>query len=80
VWVSLNKTSFDQNWGMMMLVSAQATPVAELAALGWQARTEDPPGVKLVVTNNDPRRVVKLKALGFLGIMVRAHIIRSTTS
>ena len=58
-----------------MLLSAQATPVAELAALGWQARTEDlPNGVKLVVSTNDPRRVVKLKALGFLGIMVQgAH-------
>lgn len=47
----------------------------ELAALGWQARTEDlPNGVKLVVTTGDPRQVVKLKALGFMGIMVQgAH-------
>jgi FPC/CPF motif-containing protein YcgG len=44
----------------------------ELAALGWQARTEDlPNGVKLVVTTTDPRQVVKLKALGFIGIMVQ---------
>ena len=44
----------------------------ELVALGWQARTEDiPNGVKLVVTTADPRQVVKLKALGFMGIMVQ---------
>lgn len=44
----------------------------ELAALGWQARTEDlSNGVKLVVTTTDPRQVVKLKALGFIGIMVQ---------
>ena len=47
----------------------------ELAALGWSASTEDlPNGVKLVVTASDPQQVVKLKALGFLGIMVQgAH-------
>jgi hypothetical protein len=47
----------------------------ELAALGWQARTEDLlNGVKLVVAANDPREIVKLKALGFMGIMVQgAH-------
>jgi predicted RNA binding protein YcfA (HicA-like mRNA interferase family) len=47
----------------------------ELVALGWQARTDDlPNGIKLVVTANDPREVVKLKALGFMGIMVQgAH-------
>ena len=44
----------------------------ELAALGWQAGTEDlPGGVKLVVTTSDPQQVVKLKALGFIGIMVQ---------
>jgi hypothetical protein len=44
----------------------------ELVALGWQARTEDlPNGVKLIVTTPDPRQVVKLKALGFMGIMVQ---------
>jgi NAD(P)H-dependent flavin oxidoreductase YrpB (nitropropane dioxygenase family) len=44
----------------------------ELVALGWQARTEDlPNGVKLVVTTADPRQMVKLKALGFMGIMVQ---------
>jgi predicted RNA binding protein YcfA (HicA-like mRNA interferase family) len=47
----------------------------ELAALGWGARTEElPNGVKLVVTASDPRQVVKIKALGFMGIMVQgAH-------
>jgi hypothetical protein len=47
----------------------------ELVALGWRASTEDlPNGVKLVVTSSDPRQVVKLKALGFIGIMVQgAH-------
>ena len=47
----------------------------ELAALGWSAKTEDlPNGVKLVVTASDPRQVVKIKALGFMGIMVQgAH-------
>jgi hypothetical protein len=44
----------------------------ELAALGWNARAEDlPNGVKLVVTSSDVRQVVKLKALGFMGIMVQ---------
>ena len=31
-------------------------------------------GVKLVVTTTDPRQVIKLKVLGFMGIMVQgAH-------
>jgi predicted RNA binding protein YcfA (HicA-like mRNA interferase family) len=49
--------------------------VRELAALGWSARTEElPNGVKLVVTTSDQRQAVKLKALGFLGVMVQgAH-------
>jgi hypothetical protein len=29
-----------------------------------------PAGVKLTVTNADPKQVPKLKALGFMGIMV----------
>ncbi len=47
----------------------------ELIALGWSAGTQElPNGVKLVVTSSDPRQVVKLKALGFMGIMVQgAH-------
>lgn len=47
----------------------------ELAALGWQAMTDDVPnGVKLVVRTTDPRQMTKLKALGFMGVMVQgAH-------
>ncbi|MBR0970434.1 MULTISPECIES: hypothetical protein [Bradyrhizobium] len=47
----------------------------ELSQLGWNAKTEDlPNGVKLIVTSTDARQVVKLKALGFMGIMVQgAH-------
>jgi hypothetical protein len=47
----------------------------ELAALGWSASTQDlPNGVKLVVTTSDPQQVVKLKGLGFMGIIVQgAH-------
>lgn len=47
----------------------------ELSQLGWQAKTEDlPDGVKLVVTSQDPKQVVKVRALGFMGIMVQgAH-------
>jgi hypothetical protein len=43
----------------------------ELAALGWNATAHDlPDGVKLVVTSPDAGQVSKLKALGFMGIMV----------
>ena len=47
----------------------------ELAALGWQAKTDVlPNGVELVVTANDPLQVAKIKGLGFMGIMVQgAH-------
>jgi hypothetical protein len=46
--------------------------VHELNAMGWNAKTEDlPNGVKLVVTSTDPNQVTKLKALGFMGIMVQ---------
>jgi hypothetical protein len=49
--------------------------VRELAALGWDARTENlTNGVKLVVVTSDPHQVVKLRALGFMGIMAQgAH-------
>jgi len=44
----------------------------ELNQLGWNAKTDDlPDGVKLVVTSTDPVQVTKLKALGFMGIMVQ---------
>jgi hypothetical protein len=43
----------------------------ELSQIGWNATAEDlPAGVKLTVTNADPKQVPKLKALGFMGIMV----------
>jgi predicted RNA binding protein YcfA (HicA-like mRNA interferase family) len=49
--------------------------VHELDALGWNAGTETlPDGIKLVVTSEDPEQVIKLRALGFMGIMVQgAH-------
>jgi hypothetical protein len=46
--------------------------VGELVKIGWSAKTEDlPNGVMLSVTTNDPKQVIKLKALGFMGIMVQ---------
>jgi hypothetical protein len=51
------------------MVSAHAH---ELAGHGWRAKTEElPDGVKLVVTATAPREAIKLKALGFMGIMVQ---------
>jgi hypothetical protein len=48
------------------------THVGELIKIGWNAKTEElPNGVKLNVTTDDPRQVTKLKALGFMGIMVQ---------
>ena len=46
--------------------------VAELVKLGWNAKTEDlPNGVKLTVITSDSKELTKLKALGFMGIMVQ---------
>lgn len=43
----------------------------ELAHLGWSARTEErPDGVTLIVTSTDAAEARRLKALGFMGIMV----------
>lgn len=43
-----------------------------LSATGWNAKTEMlPNGVKLVVTSDVPAQATKLKALGFMGIMVQ---------
>ncbi len=43
----------------------------ELNQLGWTARTEElANGVRLIVTTSDAAKVAKLKALGFMGIMV----------
>ena len=49
--------------------------VRELAAHGWNAKTEDmPDGVKMTVIAGDTLPLAKLKALGFMGIMVQgAH-------
>jgi hypothetical protein len=49
--------------------------VAELRALGWNAVTEDMPGgVTLTVRAKDAGDLARLKALGFIGIMVHgAH-------
>lgn len=49
--------------------------VSELVKLGWDAKAEEMPnGVKLTVTTSDAKQVTKLKALGFMGIMVQgAH-------
>lgn len=48
------------------------THARELMALGWNAKTEDlPDGVKLTVTGANSNDAVKLKALGFMGIMVQ---------
>ncbi len=46
--------------------------VHELVQLGWHAKTEDlPSGVKMTVTSSDAGEVTKLRALGFMGIMVQ---------
>jgi hypothetical protein len=46
--------------------------VSELVKVGWNAKTEDlPSGVKLTVITNDPKEVIKLHALGFMGLMVQ---------
>jgi hypothetical protein len=46
--------------------------VRELESIGWKAKTEDlADGVKLTVTASDAVPLAKLKALGFLGIMVQ---------
>ena len=46
--------------------------VHELVRLGWNANTSElPDGVKLIVTANNAAPLAKLKALGFIGIMVQ---------
>jgi hypothetical protein len=43
----------------------------ELNLIGWTAKTEElADGVRLTVTTSDPAQVLKLKGLGFMGIMV----------
>ena len=44
----------------------------ELADQGWTTKTEElPDGVKLTVLGPDQTPIAKLKALGFMGIMVQ---------
>ena len=44
----------------------------ELREIGWNARTEDlPNGIKLTVMASEAQPLTKLKALGFMGIMVQ---------
>jgi hypothetical protein len=44
----------------------------ELSEIGWSTKTEElPNGVKLTVTATDKQPLAKLKALGFIGIMVQ---------
>jgi hypothetical protein len=47
----------------------------ELGRIGWNAKSDDlPNGVKLTVIGTDPKQATKLRALGFMGIMVQgAH-------
>jgi len=46
--------------------------VHELSEIGWRAKTEElPNGVKLTVTASEAAPLTKLKALGFMGIMVQ---------
>jgi len=46
--------------------------VSELREIGWNAKTEElPNGVKLTVTASEAAPLPKLKALGFMGIMVQ---------
>ena len=49
--------------------------VQELQSIGWNAKTDDlPNGVTLTVTVTDAKQLARLKALGFMGIMVQgAH-------
>ena len=46
--------------------------VAELREIGWNAKADElPNGVKLTVMATDSQPLTKLKALGFMGIMVQ---------
>jgi hypothetical protein len=46
--------------------------VAELREIGWNAKSDElPNGVKLTVMASDAQPLTKLKALGFMGIMVQ---------
>ena len=46
--------------------------VSELRDIGWNAKSDElPNGVKLTVMATDAQPLTKLKALGFMGIMVQ---------
>jgi hypothetical protein len=46
--------------------------VSELREIGWNARSDDlPNGITLTVTASETQPLTKLKALGFMGIMVQ---------
>ena len=46
--------------------------VRELTEAGWKAKTEElPNGVKLTVSASEKQPLAKLKALGFIGLMVQ---------
>jgi hypothetical protein len=46
--------------------------VNELRKIGWNAKSDElPTGIKLTVTASEAQPLVKLKALGFMGIMVQ---------
>jgi hypothetical protein len=46
--------------------------ISELRQLGWNAKTEElPNGIKLTVIASETQPLTKLKALGFMGIMVQ---------
>ena len=53
------------------MVPAQAN---ELREIGWNAKSEKlPNGVKLTVAASETQPLTKLKALGFMGIMVQGN-------
>jgi hypothetical protein len=46
--------------------------VSELREIGWNAKSDElADGVKLTVTASDAEPLAKLKAFGFMGIMVQ---------
>ena len=79
-WAYQTERAFDSDIGIAVtgegrtleaikrMVPAHAS---ELTKIGWNTRTDDlPNGIKLTITSSDPKQVTKLKALGFMGIMV----------
>jgi hypothetical protein len=51
------------------MIPAHARELDQLP--GWRARTEAlPDGIQLTVTSTDPREVVRIRGLGFIGLLV----------